>query len=50
MKISLQKIAGKENLSFDEAYEMMDKIMRCKANNSEIAGLLMALINLPKTH
>ena len=43
MKMYLQKIAGKENLAFDDAYELMNKIMSGKANNSEIAGLLMAL-------
>ncbi|OIP62031.1 MAG: anthranilate phosphoribosyltransferase [Ignavibacteria bacterium CG2_30_36_16] len=43
MKMCLQKITEKEHLSFDEAYELMNKIMSGKANNSEIAGLLMAL-------
>lgn len=43
MKKYLQKIAEKENLSFDESFELMNEIMSGKANNSEIAGLLMAL-------
>lgn len=43
MKKYLQKIAEKENLTFNESFELMNDIMNGNANNSEIAGLLMAL-------
>lgn len=43
IKELIQKVIGKENLSFDESYNVMNKIMRGEVNNSHIAGLLVAL-------
>lgn len=43
MKEYLEKIVAKENLSFDEAFQVMNEIMNGNVNNSHLAGLLIAL-------
>ncbi len=43
MKEYLEKIVAKENLSFDESFQIMSEIMNGNVNNSHLAGLLIAL-------
>lgn len=43
IKELIQKVIGKENLTFDESFYIMNSIMCGEVNNSHIAGLLVAL-------
>ncbi len=43
MKLYIEKMLDRENLSFEEAYFVMDRIMSGEVNNSQLAGLLIAL-------
>ncbi|MGK9477294.1 anthranilate phosphoribosyltransferase [Melioribacter sp. OK-6-Me] len=43
LKEYIEKISNRENLSFNEAYSAMSRIMSGECNNSQIAGLLTAL-------
>ena len=43
MKKLLDKLVGKNDLTFDEAYSLMSKIMCGELNNSQIAASLIAL-------
>ncbi len=43
MKEQLEKIISGNNLTFDEAYKVMYKVMSGEVNNSQIASLLTAL-------
>jgi anthranilate phosphoribosyltransferase len=43
IKKILQKIINRENLTFDESYQIMNSIMHGEVNNSQIAGLLVGL-------
>lgn len=43
IKESIQKVIGKEHLTFEESYQVMNSIMNGEVNNSHIAGLLVAL-------
>ena len=43
MKTYIEKIVNKEDLTVDEAYEVMNSIMSGEVNNSHLAGLLIAL-------
>ena len=43
IKELIQKVIEKENLTFDESYNIMNSIMLGEVNNSQIAGLLVAL-------
>jgi anthranilate phosphoribosyltransferase len=43
MKYYIEKAIAKENLSFDEAYDAMISIMNGSVDNSNLAGLLIAL-------
>ena len=43
MKEYLEKVIEKEDLSFDEAYTVMNDVMTGTVNNSQLAGFLVAL-------
>ncbi len=43
MKLYIEKMLDRENLSFEEAFFVMDRIMSGEVNNSQLAGLLIAL-------
>ncbi|MGD8780801.1 MAG: anthranilate phosphoribosyltransferase [Ignavibacteria bacterium] len=43
IKETIEKLIGKNNLSLDESYSLMIKIMNGEANNSQIASILTAL-------
>jgi anthranilate phosphoribosyltransferase len=43
IKQFIQKIVDKEDLSFEESYQVMDYIMSGEVNNSQLAGFLVAL-------
>ncbi len=43
MKYYIEKILQKENLTIDEAYSAMNQIMQGEVDNSNLAGLLIAL-------
>ena len=43
IKQSLEKVIEKENLTFDEAYNVMSEIMSGNVNNAHLAGLLIGL-------
>ena len=43
MKHYLEKILALENLTLDESYQLMLRIMSGKLNDAQISGLLIAL-------
>ncbi|GJQ32056.1 MAG: anthranilate phosphoribosyltransferase [Ignavibacteriaceae bacterium] len=43
MKLYIEKMLDREHLSFEEAFFVMDRIMSGEVNNSQLAGLLIAL-------
>ena len=43
IKNYLEKVIEKENLSFDESYDAMDKIMSGQVSNIKLSGFLIAL-------
>jgi anthranilate phosphoribosyltransferase len=43
IKEYIQKIVDKEDLSFEESYQVMDYIMSGQVNNSQLAGFLIGL-------
>jgi len=43
IKKYIQKVIERENLSFEESYQVMDHIMSGEVNNSQLAGFLIAL-------
>ena len=43
MKLYIEKMLDREHLTFDEAFFVMDRIMSGEVNNSQLAGLLIAL-------
>jgi anthranilate phosphoribosyltransferase len=43
IKYFLEKVIGQEDLSFDEAFTVMNEVMSGNVNNSQLAGFLVAL-------
>jgi len=43
IKKYIEKVVERENLSFEESYQVMDHIMSGEVNNSQLAGFLIAL-------
>ena len=43
IKEAILKLAGRENLTYDEAYQVMDEIMSGEASNVQMSSYLTAM-------